>query len=140
MSHVVCSGICSTTDHFVSFGAVAERGRWRRRGPGRSSVIAATKRRCRGCYGMPLIPGCLPPGTFGAAGATTLGVNRLPPVVLSPFSVAGVLDIAGARVVVVVGVVEVIGLEGSLLVQALTVTMIVAATMAPTMSRYRELE
>ena len=53
---------------------------------------------------MPLIPGCWPGGTVGAAGATTGGVNKLPPVGLMLFSVGagGVLLVAGLVVVVVV--------------------------------------
>jgi hypothetical protein len=45
-----------------------------------------------------LIPGCCPPGTFGAGVAVTGGVNRLPPVGLMLFSVgdAGAL-LAGAE-------------------------------------------
>ena len=59
---------------------------------------------------MPPIPGCCPGGTVGAGGATTPGVNRLPPVGLMVFSVgagaAGALLLGGAEVVaVVVGVV-----------------------------------
>src|SRR3981189_1142231 len=60
-------------------------------------------------YAMPLMPGCCPGGTAGTEGALTPGVNRLPPVGLTLFSVgAGVLggDDAGVVVVVVVGVVD----------------------------------
>ena len=50
-----------------------------------------------------MIPGCWPGGTFGAAGAVTPGVNRFPPVGLTPFSVGdGGAALDGGGVVVVV--------------------------------------
>jgi len=56
-----------------------------------------------------LIPGCCPRAPVPAPGAVTPAVNRLPPVVLPPFSVGdggGALDDGGVVVVVVVVVVE----------------------------------
>lgn len=55
--------------------------------------------------GTPLIPGCWPAGTDGAAGAVIAGVNRLPPVGLTFFSVAGAGLAEGDVVAVVVVVV-----------------------------------
>ena len=55
-----------------------------------------------------MIPGCWPGGTFGAAGAVTPGVNRLPPVGLTPFLVGDGGAALNDGVVVVVVVVEVV--------------------------------
>lgn len=55
------------------------------------------------------MPGCWPGGTFGAGLAVTPGVNRLPPVGLTPFSVGeGGAALDGGAVVVVVVVVVVV--------------------------------
>src|SRR5690349_12399655 len=49
------------------------------------------------------MPGCWPGGTFGAGLAVTPGVNRFPPVGLTPFSVGvGAAALDGEVVVVVV--------------------------------------
>jgi hypothetical protein len=54
-----------------------------------------------------LIPGCWPGGTLGAGFAVTPGVNRLPPVGFTPFSVgAGAAALDGDVVAVVVDVVD----------------------------------
>lgn len=51
--------------------------------------------------GVPLMPGCCPAGTDGAAGATTDGVNLLPPVGSRFFSVGDtVVVFEGALVLV----------------------------------------
>jgi hypothetical protein len=56
------------------------------------------------------MPGCCPPGTFGAGVARTGGVNKLPPVGLMLFSVgAAAPDVEGVVVVVAVVVVVVSG-------------------------------
>jgi hypothetical protein len=59
------------------------------------------------------MPGCWPGGTFGAAGAVTPGVNRLPPVGLTPFSVGAGAALDGGADVVVVVVVVVVVLDGA---------------------------
>ena len=66
-----------------------------------------------------MMPGCWPPGTFGAGLAVTPGVNRLPPVGLTPFSVGvGVAALVGGADVVVVVVVVVVDGAWLLLLQA----------------------
>jgi hypothetical protein len=85
-------------------------------------------------YETPLIPGCCPGITVGAAGACTGGVNKLPPVGLMLFSLG-----AGADVVVVVVVVVVSGAFCSL-PQAAVIAPIAMIAETPAMAASRRLK
>lgn len=60
------------------------------------SVIAGREHQ-----GLPLRPGCCPPGTFGAGCALIGGVNKFPPLGSMLFSVGAVDGLVGGAVVVV---------------------------------------